>query len=147
MMSAIKRTVGGALFLYAIAYTAQAVFHDFYEDVLDPQAIWDVFNVITGAGILISIAAAFANSRTIDQADAAQRLSAQAGIYSSLALAIIFFPHWFSLLVGDTPSEAKNVGWLLVSFLNPLVLATTGIYLWRTPEARRGMAASRGQQT
>ena len=90
------------------------------------------FLIVYGAGILIAIAVACAHKRmTLDDADPVRRLTAKAGCYASLALAIIFFPLWFSLLMGDTQSDANNVGWILVTVLNPLVLATAGACLWK----------------
>ena len=133
-MSSVRRLVGGVLFLYAIVYAAQALFSRFYADALDPQEIWDVFNYTTGAGILIAIAVARGNKRVIARDDLIRRLTAQATVFVSLALAIIFFPLWFSLIMGDTQSDANNVGWILVSFLNPLVLANAGACLWHTPK-------------
>ena len=134
-MYRLKRTLGGLLIVYAVLYTAQVLFSRFYVDALDPQEIWDVFNYITGAGILVAIAVACAHKRmTADDADSVRRLTAKAGCYVSLALAIIFFPLWFSLLMGDTQSDAQNVGWILVSFLNPLVLATAGACLWKASQ-------------
>ena len=133
-MSSVKRLAGGVLFLYAVVYTAQVLFSRFYADALDPQEIWDVFNYITGAGILIAIAVAWGNSRVIAHDDTIRRLTAQASVFASLALAIIFFPLWFSLIMGDSQSDANNVGWILVSVLNPLVLANAGACLWRTPK-------------
>ena len=131
-MQSLKRTAGGLLIVYAVLYTAQVLFSRFYVDALDPQEIWDVFNYITGAGILVAIGVACAHKRmTADDTDPVRRLTAKVGCYVSLALAIIFFPLWFSLLMGDTQSDAQNVGWMLVSFLNPLVLATAGACLWK----------------
>ena len=131
-MYGLKRAVGGFLVVYAVLYTAQVLFSRFYADALNPQEIWDVFNYITGAGILVAIAVACAHKRmTAGDADPVRRLTAKVGCYVSLALAIIFFPLWFSLLMGDTQSDAQNVGWILVSVLNPLVLATAGACLWK----------------
>ena len=128
----VKRLTGGFLVCYAIIYTAQVLFSRFYADALDPQEIWDVFNYITGAGILVAIAVACAHKRmTPGDADPVRRLTAKVGCYASLALAIIFFPLWFSLIMGDTQSDAQNVGWILVSFLTPLVLASAGACLWK----------------
>ena len=132
-MYSLKRAVGGFLFVYAIVYAAQVLFSRFYADALNPQEIWDVLNYITGAGILIAIAVALGNRRMIADADLIRRLTSQAGLYGSLALAIIFFPLWFSLIMGDAQSDAQNVGWILVSFLNPLTLANAGACLWHTP--------------
>ena len=36
--------------------------------------------------------------------------------------------------MGDAQSDAQNVGWILVSFLNPLVLANAGACPWHTPK-------------
>ena len=134
-MYSLKRVVGALLFGYAIVYTAQVIFSRFYVDALDPQEIWDVLNYFTGAGILIAIAVACAHKRmTATDADPVRRLTAKVGCYASLALAIIFFPLWFSLIMGDIQSDAQNVGWILVSFLNPFVLATAGACLWKTSQ-------------
>ena len=128
----LKRMVGDFLFVYTIVYAAQVLFNRFYADALDPQEIWDVFNNITGAGILIAVA--LGNWRMIADADLSRRLISQAGLYVCLALAISFFPLWFSLIMGDAQSDDQNVGWISVSFLNPLVLANAGACLWRTPK-------------
>ena len=133
-MYGVKRVAGGVLLLYAVVYAAQVLFNRFYADTLNPQEIWDVFNYITGAGILIAIAVAWGNSRVIAHDDTIRRLTAQASVFASLALSIIFFPLWFSLIMGDSQSDANNVGWILVSVLNPLVLANAGACLWHTPK-------------
>ena len=133
-MYGVKRVAGGVLFLYAVVYAAQVIFNRFYADTLDPQEIWDVFNYITGAGILVAIAVAWGNKRAVPDSDVLRRLTAQASVFAALALAIIFFPLWFSLIMGDTQSDANHVGWILVSVLNPLVLANVGACLWHTPK-------------
>lgn len=139
-MHDIRRILGLTLFVYAFIYTAQVIFSRFYVDLLHPQEIWDVFNYITGIGILIAIAVAVLHRReSASDADPVRRLTGQAGVYGALALAIIFFPLWFSLLMGDTQSEAQNVGWILVSTLNPLVLANAGSRLWNAPGSERVM--------
>ena len=131
-MHGLKRTVGGLLLAYAVLYTAQVLFHRFYEEALEPQRVWDVFNYMTGVGILVAIAVAWGNWRANAGAEPVVRLASRAGLYASAALGIIFFPLWFSLIMGDTQSDANNVGWLLVTFLNPLVLATAGASLLRS---------------
>ena len=139
-MHDIKRIVGLTLFVYAVIYSAQVLFSRFYADLLHPQEIWDVFNYITGIGILMAIAVALLHRRESDSdADPVRRLTGQAGVYGALALAIIFFPLWFSLLMGDTQSDAQNVGWILVSALNPLVLANAGSRLWKAPGSEQVM--------
>ena len=139
-MHDIKRILGLTLFVYAVIYTAQVLFSRFYVDLLHPQEIWDVFNYITGIGILIAIAVALLHRReSASDADPVRRLTGQAGAYGALALAIIFFPLWFSLLIGDTQSDAQNVGWIMVSALNPLVLANAGCRLWNAPGSEQAM--------
>ena len=133
-MYGLKRIAGACLLVYAVLYTAQVLFHRFYEDAFSPQVVWDVFNVITAVGILIAIAVALAHMRkSTGDAEPDRRFTANIGLYASLPLALMFFPRWFSLLMGDVQSEANNVAWLLVSVLNPLVLAHAGLRLWSTP--------------
>lgn len=76
MLSGINRVAGGALCLYAIAYTAHALFHGFYATALAPQVVCGIFNAITGTGILIAVAVAFAKTRTVNPADPVGRLTA-----------------------------------------------------------------------
>ena len=111
-MSDLKRAVGGFLFVYAIVYAAQVLFNRFYADALDPQEIWDVFNYITGAGILIAIAIAIGNWRMIADADLIRRLTSQAGLYVCLALAIIIFfpPGSPSLWATRSPTLRTSAG-------------------------------------
>ncbi len=133
-MYRLKRIAGANLFGYAVIYTAQVLFSRFYADLLHPQEVWDVFNYITGVGILIAITVALVHRReSADAADPARRITVQVGVYGAIALAILFFPLWFSLLMGDAQSDAQNVGWILISVLNPLVLGNAGSRLWSTP--------------
>lgn len=123
----LNRITGACLSLYAAVYTAQAVFSRFYVDLLDPQEVWDVLNYITAVGILIIIAAALDLWRkSQDDPESLRHLTSQVRLYASVALAIIYYPLWFSLIMGDTQSEANNVGWILVSVLNPIMLAVAG---------------------
>ncbi len=139
-MYGLKRIMGASLFGYAVIYTAQVLFSRFYADLLYPQEVWDVFNYVTAVGILIAIAVALVHRReSADDADPVRRLTGQAGVYGALALAILFFPLWFSLLMGDAQADAQNVGWILVSILNPLVLANAGSRLWGTPRPEQVM--------
>ncbi len=138
-MPGIKKAAGAALFGYAVLYTLQAIFSGLYAGVFPPQQVWDVMNYCTAMGVLVSVAVVCAHKRSVGRsgdAPAGQYMAVQAAFYATLALPILYFPLWFSLLMGESASEAQNTGWLLVSFLNPLVLGSTGAFLWKS--ARRG---------
>ena len=137
MPDALRRPVGGALFAYAIVYTAQVVFNTFYSGVLAPGDVYRVLNYLTAVGILVSVVVVWTNKTRGGSADApaGRYLSVQAGYYCTLALAILFFTVWFRLLNmadGESVSEADNVAWYLVAVLNPLVLGTVGAGLWKS---------------
>ena len=133
----MKRLVGAALFGYAVLYTLQVLFNRLYADAFSPQAVYEVMNYCTAVGIIISVAVVCAHKRSVGSSGAlaGQYLAAQAAFYATLALGIWFFPLWFDLLLLDE-SEAQNLGWLLVSALNPLVLGSAGAFLWKS--ARQG---------
>ena len=136
-MRMMKRLTGAALFLYAVLYTLQVVFHDFYAGILAPSEVWRVMNICTAVGIIISVAVVCWHKRRVGGSvtSPGQYLAAWAAFYATLALAIWFFAAWFDLLFldeGEPVSESRNVVWHLVSALNPLVLGTTGAYLWKS---------------
>ena len=131
----VKRLVGWALFFYGILYAMQVLFHRLYADALSPQQVYDVMNYCTAVGIAVSIAVVSAHKRSVGgsgDSPPGRFLAAQAGFYMTMALALLFFPLWFSLLLGDTVSDVQNVGWILVSAINPLVLGTTGSFMWKS---------------
>ncbi len=135
MLVKVKRVVGWALFFYGILYAMQVLFNRLYADAFSPQHVYDVMNYCTAVGIAISIAVVSAHKRRVGSSDdspAGRFLAAQAGFYMTMALALLYFPLWFSLLFGDTVTDVQNVGWILVSAINPLVLGTTGSFLWKS---------------
>jgi hypothetical protein len=137
MPDALRRPLGGALFAYAIIYTAQVVFNTFYSGVLARGDVYRVLNYLTAVGILVSVVVVWTRKTRAGYADApaGRYLEAQAGFYCTLALAILFFTLWFRLLNladGESLSQADNVAWYLVSVLNPLVLGTVGAGLWKS---------------
>ena len=131
-MGMIKQLVGGLMFLYAFVYSAQAIGFRFYADTYDPQVIWDVMNYCTGVGILIAIAVTYFGWRKRANADPLPRLVSQLSLFATLALALVYFPNWFSLIMENEQDAWVSVGWLLVSFMNPLVQATAGLSLLRS---------------
>ena len=137
-MTAVKRLTGAAMFVYAFLYVMQVMFSSLYEPYFPPSEVWRVMNFCTAVGIIISVVVVSRHKRGIEPSDtpAAQYLAVQAAFYATLALAIWFFTVWFRLLMlvpGEPVSESDNVVWSLVSVFNPLVLGTTGAFLWRTP--------------
>lgn len=137
MPDTLRKPVGGALFAYAVIYTAQVVFNTFYSGALAPGDVYRVLNYLTAVGILVSVVVVWTRKTRGGSADApaGRYLAVQAGFYCTLALAILFFTLWFRLLNladGESVSQADNVAWYLVSVLNPLVLGTVGAGLWNS---------------
>ncbi|MCE2528764.1 MAG: hypothetical protein J4G11_02695 [Acidimicrobiia bacterium] len=106
-----------------------------------PVEVYGVLNYLTAAGILASLVVVWrCKLGAVDQgADPGRYLADQVGFYGTLVLSKWFFTLWFRLLGSgdfDSVSEADNVGWFLVSALNPLVLGTTGARLWKSAGSR-----------
>ena len=137
-MTTLKRLIGVVLFIYAFLYVMQVMFSSLYAPYLPPSEVWRAMNFCTAVAIIISVVVVSRHKRSIEPSDttAAQYLAVQAAFYATLALAIWFFTVWFRLLMlapGESVSESDNVVWSLVSVFNPLVLGTTGAFLWRIP--------------
>ena len=124
---------------YAVIYSLQVIFSPLYAGALNPSEVWRVMNYCTAVGILISLVVVWGWVRGGRGDAAVDRIGRYAAVSAVLALGIWFFSMWFKLLMlaeGESISEADNVVWALVSVLVPMVLGTTGLYLWRTGKAR-----------
>ena len=95
-MALIVRTAGGLMLAYSALYTAHFIFDTLY----DAQPVWTVFNIISAAAILISLAVNFAHMRAQfgQQAVTVSRLGAYALFYANAALGVWFFRNWVHLL-------------------------------------------------
>ena len=138
-MHELKRPLGAALLAYAVIYSLQVIFSPLYAEALNPSEVWRVMNYCTAVGILISLVVVWGWVRGGRGDAAVDRIGRYAAVFAVLALGIWFFSMWFKLLMlaeVESISEADNVVWALVSVLVPMVLGTTGLYLWRTGKAR-----------
>ena len=134
-MDTLKRPLGAALQVYAVLYTMQVIFHEFYAETLDPSEVWKVMNYCTAVGILVSAGVVWGWVR----GGGGERISRYAVVFAVLALGIWFFSRWFKLLMleeGESVSEADNVVWALVSVLVPMALGASGLRLWRRGKAQ-----------
>ncbi len=132
-MATVLRLVGGLMVVYAGLYLAQFLFSTLYDN---PQPVWDVMNFISGAGILVALIVNFGHVRSQSGGEPVTiaRLGAHVLFYANAALAIWFFRNWIYLLAldaGESASIPVDVIWDFVAMLIPLVLATTGLRLWR----------------
>ena len=132
-MTTALRGIGGLMVAYAALYLAQYIFSALYDN---PQRVWDVMNVVSGAGILIALAVNLAGVRSPQDGESSTpaRVGAHALLYANAALAIWFFHNWIRLLTleeGESTRVHHEVVWQLIGVMIPLVLATTGWRLWR----------------
>ena len=132
-MAMVSRSVGGLLMVYAGLYLAHYLFSSLYDN---PQPVWDVMNFVSGAGILVALAANFAHMRSQSGGEpvTVARLVAYVLFFANTALAVWFFRNWVYLLTldeGETASVPIDVIWDFVAMLIPIVLVTTGRRLWR----------------
>ena len=137
MTAMVKRTIGAALVAYAALYTIQVVFGILYADALPASDVYRVFNYLSAAGILVSVAVAWCRKRGcgVVAADPDHHLAVQAGFYVTLGLAIWFFTLWFrrlALAAGEPVPDPATVIWFFVSALIPIVLGANGALLWKS---------------
>ena len=132
-MTMVLRGIGGLMMVYAVLYLVQYIFSALYDN---PQRVWDVMNVVSGASILIALALNFVGvrSQSAGEFTTPARVGAHALFYANAALAIWFFHNWIRLLTLEEDESTKlhhEVVWQLIAVMIPLVLATTGWKLWR----------------
>ena len=136
-MSILRQLLGAVMVFYAGGYTLQAVFHDFYADLIAISDIWRVMNYISGFFILVAIAVAWHHQRSIGGGpDSVRYWAAKAGFIATLVLGIWFFSTWFNqLMVGTGQTDDFMVVWRFVVPMLPITLGAAGLCLWNS--ARR----------
>ena len=136
----ILRVVGAFLVINAIAYAAQFVFNDLYQDGqgLEPKHIWQVIDYVAVVVILATLAVNFMRLRSLPpsggEAISAEQLGAYILFYATAALTLWFFHNWIDLLTlaeGKSVSVYNNVIWKFIGVVFPLTIGTTGCILWR----------------
>ena len=101
-----------------------------------PFPVWEVLNWFVGAGMIITVIAAYVEKRRTDgDADAGLKryLETNAVFYGAVAIFIVFYWNWFSNLDPDNVPDGQL--WIVIDTMMPIVMGVAGCRLWRNAEA------------
>ncbi len=132
-MAIVMRVVAAYLVLLAVVVALNFIATPLYHPGGDePFTVWEFLNWFMAAGIVITIAVAFAAKRAVDadeSADVKQYLRASLLFYVSALVFLAFFWNWFSNL---SPNNVPDgLVWVFVDTVMPLVAGVTGCRLWQ----------------
>lgn len=137
-MDVIRKLLAVYLSVVAFLVAVHFVFNSFYRETLDVVDVWSVLDWPIALAIVIALVVRFrrklALKREADQAISREYVEANVAVYGTALVALWFFSNWFTFLNLGTEGEsvANVVVWALVDALIVLVLAATGLYLWRS---------------
>ena len=100
---------------------------------VEPYPEWEVLHWFMAAAILIALVSTFARKLRLGPGDGVrEHLSANALFYALLGVGLLFFRAWPSLLRGG---EQDLFVWGSINMVLPVVLAATGVRMWRAGSA------------
>ncbi len=132
-MSILLRAAAAYLVLLAAAVAVHFIITPLYHPGGDaPFTVWEVMNWFMTVGILITVAAAYAEKRRIDNdaaSDMKRYLEANVVFYGAVAVLILYFWNWFSSLSPNNVPDGQF--WAVIDTAMPIVMGVTGCRLWR----------------
>ena len=146
-MAALKKIGGAYLVLVAVAVGGFFIINPWVADAgVDTTPIWLTLDVLMALALLPALDFNFRRKlaegrRPAGSGDLRRYLGANVAFYATVAVAILFFHAWFSLLAAGTDylgssanAAAANhqawVIWAAVDTLLPIVIGATGIAMW-----------------
>ena len=106
----------------AVNFVATPLYHPGGDE---PFTVWEILNWFMAAGMLITVAAAYAEKRRVDgDGDLRRYLEANVLFYAAVALIIVFFWNWFSNLSPNNAPDGQF--WVVIDTLMPIVVGVTG---------------------
>ena len=139
-MASLRKIGAAYLVLVAVAVGVFFIINPFLVDSFDVMDIWYPLDVLMAIGLAVALVVNFASTlqegRPDDDGQVTRRyLAVNLAFYLTAAVAILFFHNWFSLLAQGADSlDGNHQAWVIWAFVDvalPLVLAATGIRLWR----------------
>ena len=132
-MSILLRAAAAYMVLVAAAVAVHFIITPLYHPGGDaPYTAWEVMNWFMSAGMLITLAAAYAEKRRIDgdsEADMKGYLEANVVFYGAVAVFILYFWNWFSSLSPNNVPDGQF--WVVIDTSMPIVMGVAGCRLWR----------------
>ena len=93
----------------------------------EPFTVWETLNWFMAVGMVITVIAAYVQKRRVDAdgaADVKRYLEANAVFYLAVAVFLLFFWNWFSLLSPNNAPDGQF--WAVIDTLMPIVMGVTG---------------------
>ena len=113
--------------------------NNFLVDSIDVLAVWYVFDVLMGVGLVSALIFNYAHKREESDSDldgsvTRRYLEATVLFYLTATVSILFLHNWLSLLaLGNDSLEGNHQAWVIwaiVDTLAPITLGVTGCRLW-----------------
>ena len=132
-MSILIRAAAAYLVLVAVAVAVNFIITPLYHPGGDePFTAWEILNWFMAAGMIITLAFSYLEKRRADgdgSTDLKRYLGANTVFYATVAVFLLFFWNWFSLLSSN--NEADGQFWTVIDTLMPIVMGVTGCRIWR----------------
>ena len=131
-MSILIRAAATYLVLLAAAVAINFIITPLYHPGGDePFTVWEILNWFMAVGMVIALAASYVDKRRVDgdgSADIRRYIGANVVFYAAVALFLLYFWNWFSLLSPN--NEPDGQFWVVIDALMPIVLGVTGCRLF-----------------
>ena len=136
-MSILIRATAAYLVLLAAAVAINFIITPLYHPGGDePFTVWEILNWFMAVGMVIALAASYVDKRRVDgdgSADIRRYIGANVVFYAAVALFLLYFWNWFSLLSPN--NEPDGQFWVVIDALMPIVLGVTGCRLFGSARA------------
>ena len=133
VMEKLRKPLSIVFGLMAIAVLLHFVLSAFYEDSVNVDSVWYVFNWIMAAGIILALADIYIEKRALGEAEMASRVWVNVALYAAVVLAILFAWNWFDdLTVGEEgQSQVRLIYWAAIDVLFIVLIGTRSVCLWK----------------
>ena len=141
-MPMLNRLVAAYLLLVAVVVAVNFIVTPWYHPGGDePFEVWEILNYFMAAGMVLGLAGSYIEKRRVDadsSADVKSYLGSNAAFYGTVAVFLLYFWNWFSLLSGkhlDNDNLPDGQFWTVIDALMPIVLGVTGCRMWRNADS------------
>ena len=135
-MAVLMRAAAVYMLLLAVVVAGHFLANQFYDPALEGTSltVWRVIDPLMVAGLVMVLVFAFARKRRLDANPAVDReyLETNVVFYYSAALLLALLWNWFGFEWVE-PSNSAGWIWTVIDVTLPLLLASTGIRLLRSP--------------
>ncbi|MCY4088141.1 MAG: hypothetical protein OXG37_14960 [Actinomycetia bacterium] len=135
-MAVVMRAAAVYMLLLAVVVAGHFLANQFYDPALEGTSltVWRVIDPLMVAGLVMVLVFAFARKRRLDANPAVDReyLETNVVFYYSAALLLALLWNWFGFEWVE-PSNSAGWIWTVIDVTLPLLLASTGIRLLRSP--------------